>query len=85
MLLLKVLPDDPVGLPLIGLALIAQIGGQTVIAYASAHLPASLSSVGLLVQPLIATVAAWMLFGEAVAPVQVMREALKRSLSAAKY
>lgn len=59
-------------LPLIGLALIAQIGGQTVIAYASAHLPASLSSVGLLVQPLIATVAAWMLFGEAVAPVQVM-------------
>lgn len=63
-------------LPLIGLALIAQIGGQTVIAYASAHLPASLSSVGLLVQPLIATVAAWMLFGEAVAPVQVMGGAL---------
>jgi drug/metabolite transporter (DMT)-like permease len=58
-------------LPLLGLALVAQIGGQTVIAYASAHLPASLSSVSLLIQPLIATLAAWMLFAEAVAPVQM--------------
>ncbi len=63
-------------MPLIGLALIAQIGGQTVIAYASAHLPASLSSVGLLVQPLIATIAAWVLFSEAVAPVQIVGGAL---------
>lgn len=63
-------------LPLIGLALIAQIGGQTVIAYASAHLPASLSSVGLLVQPLIATIAAWALFAEAMAPAQMMGGAL---------
>jgi drug/metabolite transporter (DMT)-like permease len=58
-------------LPLIGLALIAQIGGQTVIAYASAHLPASLSSVSLLIQPLTATVAAWLIFSEAIGPVQI--------------
>ncbi|MGN6701999.1 MAG: DMT family transporter [Burkholderiaceae bacterium] len=57
-------------LPLVALALIAQIGGQTVIAYAFAHLPASLSSVSLLIQPLTATLAAWALFGEAVGPLQ---------------
>lgn len=63
-------------LPLLGLALIAQIGGQTVIAYASAHLPASLSSVGLLVQPLVATLAAWLLFAEVVGPLQIAGGAL---------
>jgi drug/metabolite transporter (DMT)-like permease len=63
-------------LPLIGLALIAQIGGQTVIAYASAHLPASLSSISLLIQPLTATVAAWFIFSEAIGPVQLAGGAL---------
>jgi drug/metabolite transporter (DMT)-like permease len=63
-------------LPLLGLALIAQIGGQTVIAYASAHLPASLSSIGLLIQPLTATIAAWFLFSEAVGPLQAAGGAL---------
>lgn len=58
-------------LPLLGLALFAQIGGQTVIAYASAHLPASLSSVSLLIQPLTATIAAWILFHEAIGPLQM--------------
>jgi drug/metabolite transporter (DMT)-like permease len=58
-------------LPLLGLALIAQVGGQTVIAYASAHLPASLSSVGLLIQPLTATIAAWSIFSEAIGPIQM--------------
>ena len=63
-------------LPLIGLALIAQIGGQTVIAYALAHLPASLSSVSLLVQPLTAAIAAWILFNEALGPVRLLGAAL---------
>lgn len=58
--------------PLLALALVAQIGGQTVIAYASAHLPASLSSVSLLIQPLTATIAAWLLFGEAVGHWQML-------------
>ena len=58
-------------LPLIGLALIAQVGGQTVIAYAFAHLPASLSSVSLLIQPLTATIAAWILFAEFIGPIQI--------------
>ncbi|RZI43407.1 DMT family transporter [Herbaspirillum sp. HC18] len=63
-------------LPLLALALIAQIGGQTVIAYALAHLPASLSSVSLLIQPLTASVAAWMIFQEAIGPVQMAGGAL---------
>ena len=63
-------------LPLLALALLAQIGGQTVIAYASAHLPASLSSVSLLIQPLTATIAAWILFQEALGPIQMAGAAL---------
>ncbi|MEN3297721.1 MAG: hypothetical protein V7642_6974 [Burkholderiales bacterium] len=63
-------------LPLLALALLAQIGGQTVIAYASAHLPASLSSVSLLIQPLTATIAAWIIFNEVIGPVQMAGGAL---------
>jgi drug/metabolite transporter (DMT)-like permease len=63
-------------LPLLGLALIAQVGGQTVIAYASAHLPASLSSISLLIQPLTATIAAWIIFAEAIGPLQMAGGAL---------
>ncbi len=57
---------------LLTLALVAQIGGQTVIAYASAHLPAALSSVSLLIQPLTATIAAWLLFNEVVGAWQIV-------------
>lgn len=63
-------------LPLLALALVAQIGGQTVIAYAFAHLPAALSSVSLLIQPLTAAVAAWLIFQEAIGPVQMLGGAL---------
>ena len=50
---------------LLGLALIAQAGGQSLIAYAMAHLPATFSSVGLLLQPVIAAALAWVLLAEA--------------------
>lgn len=63
-------------LPLLALAFVAQIGGQTVIAYAFAHLPASLSSVSLLIQPLTATIAAWIIFQEAIGPMQMAGGAL---------
>ncbi len=49
---------------LIGLALISQIGGQGLITYALAHLPAAFSSVGLLLQPAVAAVLAWIILGE---------------------
>lgn len=49
---------------LFGLALVAQVAGQSLIAYAMAHLPATLSSVGLLLQPVMAALFAWVLLGE---------------------
>jgi len=55
---------------LVGLAVITQILGQGLIAYAFAHLPASLSSVSLLIQPVMASLFAWWLFAEAIGPVQ---------------
>jgi drug/metabolite transporter (DMT)-like permease len=55
---------------LLGLALVTQVLGQGLIAYAFAHLPASLSSVSLLIQPVMAALFAWVLFGEAIGPVQ---------------
>jgi drug/metabolite transporter (DMT)-like permease len=44
--------------------------GQGLIAYAFAHLPASLSSVSLLIQPVVAALAAWAIFGEAIGAAQ---------------
>jgi drug/metabolite transporter (DMT)-like permease len=55
---------------LVGLALVSQVLGQGLIAYAFAHLPASLSSVSLLIQPVMAALFAWALFSEAIGPVQ---------------
>lgn len=56
---------------LLGLALVAQLAGQSLIAYAMAHLPATFSSVGLLVQPVAAAALAWALFGERLGPAEV--------------
>ena len=53
-------------LVVLGLALVSQVLGQGLIAYAFAHLPASLSSVSLLIQPVMAALFAWLLFGEAI-------------------
>jgi drug/metabolite transporter (DMT)-like permease len=62
----RFLPASPAGwLPLVGLALIAQVGGQGLIAYAMAHLPATFSSVGLLLQPVVAAMLAWLVLSEA--------------------
>ena len=47
-----------------GLALTSQVAGQSLIAYAMAHLPATLSSVALLLQPVMAGLFAWILLGE---------------------
>jgi drug/metabolite transporter (DMT)-like permease len=61
-----ILPATAAGwVKLFGLALIAQAAGQSLIAYAMAHLPATVSSVGLLAQPVLAALFAWALLGEA--------------------
>ena len=67
------LPQSASGwLVLVGLALVPQIAGQSLIAYGFAHLPASFSSVSLLLQPVLATLYAWALLGETVGPVQLL-------------
>jgi drug/metabolite transporter (DMT)-like permease len=49
---------------LVGLALISQTAGQSLIAYALAHLPATFASVALLAQAVMAAALAWVLLGE---------------------
>lgn len=59
-------------LMLLGLALISHAGGQSMIAYALAHLPAAFGSVSLLLQPAAAAVLAWLILGEALGPWQAL-------------
>ncbi len=61
---------------LAGLALVTQILGQGLIAYAFAHLTASLSSVSLLIQPVMAALFAWLIFGEAIGAAQYLGGAI---------
>ena len=69
----KFLPDTPRGwLVLVGLALSAQALGQSLIAYALAHLPATFGSVGLYLQVIAAAVYAWLLLDERLQPVQLL-------------
>jgi drug/metabolite transporter (DMT)-like permease len=65
-------PATPAGWgKVLGLALVSQVAGQSLIAYALAHLPATLSSVGLLLQPVMAGLFAWILLGETLSAVAV--------------
>src|SRR3954469_6975111 len=56
---------------LVGLALISHAAGQGLIAYALAHLPATFSSVGLLLQPVIAAFFAGVLLADPLVPLQI--------------
>jgi len=65
------LPEGAPGwLKLLGLAWISHAAGQGLIAYALAHLPAGFSSVGLLFQPVMAALFAWLLLGEPLVALQ---------------
>jgi drug/metabolite transporter (DMT)-like permease len=57
-------------------AFVSQVAGQGMIAQALAHLPASFSSVGLLIQPVAAALYAWVLLDEAVGPLQALGGAI---------
>jgi drug/metabolite transporter (DMT)-like permease len=58
-------------LALIALALVSHVGGQGLIAFALAHLPASFSAVGLLWQPVVAATLAWLTLGESMSGLQI--------------
>ena len=70
-----VVVDTPAGLHgwmvLAGLALIAQVASQSLIGFALSHLPAALSSTGLILQPVLAALFAWVLLNEPMAPLQM--------------
>jgi len=61
---------------LAGMALVSQIAGQGLIAWAMAHLPAAFSSVSLLVQPVTAAVLAWLLLAEPFGALQALGGAI---------
>ncbi len=58
-------------LPLLGLAWVSQVFGQGAIVFGLQKLPASFSSVTLLIQPVVSAIAAWVLFGQALGPAQL--------------
>lgn len=49
----------------VALALVSQVLGQGLIAWGLAHVPATIGAVVLLLQPIVAALLAWVLFGEA--------------------
>ena len=57
---------------LIGLALICHFAGQSLIAYAFGHLPASLTSLNLLLQPVFAAALGWLLLSQAMVGKQMI-------------
>lgn len=61
---------------LLGLGLVSHAGGQSLIAYALAHLPAAFSSLSLLVQPVASAVLAWIILGESIGAWQVLGGAI---------
>jgi drug/metabolite transporter (DMT)-like permease len=68
----RMLPETAAGWwTLAGLALVSHAGGQGLIAYALAHLPAGFSSVSLLFQPVMAAVFAWVLLAEPLVALQI--------------
>jgi drug/metabolite transporter (DMT)-like permease len=61
----RLLSETPSGwLTLFGLAFISHALGQGLIAYAFGHLPASFSSLVILIQPVVAALLGWVLLGE---------------------
>lgn len=68
----QILPTTLAGLAAcVGLSLV-HVGGQGSIAWAMGRLPTALASVVVLVQPVVATYVGWILFGEALGPLQAI-------------
>jgi drug/metabolite transporter (DMT)-like permease len=59
-------------LDLLGLALICQVGGQSMVAWSLAHLPSSFAAVALLINPVSATILAWAILDEPAGPQQIV-------------
>jgi len=63
-------------LVLLSLALVSHVAGQGLIAYAFGHLPASLTALNLLLQPVFAAALGWVLLGQALGGQQLLGGAI---------
>jgi drug/metabolite transporter (DMT)-like permease len=71
------MPEDAIGWAwLVGLGLVCQVAGQSSIAYGLGRVSAALSAIVVLVQPVVAAAIAWVLFGEALGPLEISGAAL---------
>ena len=61
---------------LLGLALVSHFAGQGLIVYAFGHLPASLTSLNLLLQPEFAASLGWLLLDQALSGQQLLGAAI---------
>lgn len=69
----KILPESLLGWgTLLGLAGVSHLAGQSMITHALAKLPATIVSLGLLLQPATATLVAWAWLHEALSPIQLL-------------
>ncbi len=57
---------------LLGLAWVSHAGGQGLLAYALGHLPAGLSALVILIEPVAAAVLGWLILSEAIGPWQAL-------------
>ncbi len=62
--------------PLIALGVIVHVGGQGGIAFGLGRTPAALATLIILIQPVVAAAAGWVLFGEALVAIQWLGAAL---------
>lgn len=58
--------------PVLALAMLSQVAGQGLVIYAVGHLRPEVSGLGLLIQPVIAAVIGWAMFGEAMGAVDAV-------------
>jgi len=73
----RIFPETVIGwAPLIALGMVIHVVGQGGLAFGLGRVPAALASLIILVQPLVAACAGWLLFSEALTPVQLAGGAL---------
>ncbi len=58
--------------PVVGLAISSQLAGQGLMVFASGRLAAPVIGIGLLVQPIVSAAAGWLVFGEALGPIELL-------------
>lgn len=63
-------------LPLLALAVTSQLVGQGLLVFATGSLPATVIGVGLLVQPILSAVLGWLMFAEAMGPLELVGAAM---------